>query len=375
MTEKWTPEDEDRLRRALEQEAAKVYPSPGGLERILNRARQPRWTMAWRSPAVLGMVAAVVTAVAVLGVGAVTLRDQGSSDEAGQGLAPATSSAPVTSEPVSPSPEATKDDTDEPVTSHPTSKEPSRPPVTQQRESGFTGAVPVYFVNDTRAGFRLAREWIPVESQRNAIEEAVSRMIAKPPVPDYDTLWDPATEVRSVEVRDGAIEVDLALPGAPIVHGDADLAIQQLVYTATAAASLVDSDYGSLPVRILVEGEQVDELDGVDVSDVLRRHAPLDVRQLVQLNEPSQNATVRSPVRVSGDAAVFEATIVWELRQDGSVVDSGFENTQEGQRFSEFSFELELEPGEYTIVITEDDVSGGEGGEPMSDERTFTVVE
>jgi hypothetical protein len=108
---------------------------------------------------------------------------------------------------------------------------------------------------------------------------------------------------------------------------------------------------------------------------VLRRAAPLDVRQLVQLNEPSQGATVRSPVRVSGDAAVFEATLVWELRQDGRVVDSGFDNTRDGQRFSEFEFELELDPGEYSIVITEDDASDGEGGEPMSDERTFTVVE
>jgi hypothetical protein len=78
---------------------------------------------------------------------------------------------------------------------------------------------------------------------------------------------------------------------------------------------------------------------------------------------------------VSGDAAVFEATLVWELRQDGRVVDSGFDTTLDGQRFSEFKFELELEPGEYTVVIIEDDPSDGEGGEPMSDERTFTVVE
>jgi hypothetical protein len=194
-------------------------------------------------------------------------------------------------------------------------------------------------------------------------------------VPQYDTLWNAATQVRSVEVGDGAINVDLGLSGTPIIRGEPETAIQQLVYTATAAASLVDRDYGSLPVRILVDGEPVDDLGGVDVSEVLRRAAPLDVRQLVQLNEPSQGATVRSPVRVSGDAAVFEATLVWELRQDGRVVDSGFDNTREGQRFSEFDFELALEPGEYSIVITEGDASDGEGGEPMSDERTFTVVE
>jgi len=374
MTEKWTPEDEERLRRALQQEAAKVYPSPGGLERILERSRRSRWSVEWRNPALLGVAVAAATAIAAIGIGSAVLRDP--SDNL---LAPgevATTSSPVaTSEPASPSAEPTQNTTDTPITSEPATDEPSRPPVTQEPEPGFAGAVPVYFVNDTRAGLRLAREWIPVDSPRNAVEEAVTRMIARPPVPQYDTLWNAATQVRSVEVGGGAIYVDLGLSGAPIIRGEPETAIQQLVYTATAAASLVDRDFGSLPVRILVDGEPVDDLGGVDVSEVLRRAAPLDVRQLVQLNEPSQGATVRSPVRVSGDAAVFEATLVWELRQDGRVVDSGFDNTRDGQRFSEFDFELELEPGEYSIVITEDDASDGEGGEPMSDERTFTVVE
>jgi spore germination protein GerM len=374
MTEKWTPDDEERLRRALEQEAAKVYPSPGGLERILDRTRQSRWSVAWRNPALLGAAVAAATAVAAIGIGTGVLRDP-SDNVLGPGEAPTASSPVATSEPASPTSEPTQNTTDTPIMSEPATDEPSRPPVTQAPEPGFVGAVPVYFVNDTRAGLRLAREWIPVDTPRNAIEEAVTRMIAKPPVPRYDTLWNPATQVRSVEVRDGAINVDLEASGTPIIRGEPEIAIQQLVYTATAAASLVDRDYGSMPVRIFVDGEPVDELGGVDVSEALRRAAPLDVRQLVQLNEPSQGATVSSPVRVSGDAAVFEATLVWELRKDGRVVDSGFDNTREGQRFSEFDFELELEPGEYTIVITEDDPSDGEGGEPMTDERTFTVVE
>jgi hypothetical protein len=373
MTEKWTPEEEERLRRALRKEAAGVYPSPGGLERILSRTRRQRgWTMALRNPAVLGVAAAMITAVAVIGVGAAVLRGP-ADDTAAPGPDATTSSSPATDE--SPDSEPTSGETDEPVTSPPTTDEPTRPPTTQEPGNGFSGAVPVYFVTDTRAGVRLAREWMHVESQRNAMEEALTRMVAKPRVPAYDTLWNPATQVRSVEVGDGTIKVDLATPASPVVVGNAELAVQQLVYTATAAASLVDRDYGSLPVRILVDGDQVAEIGGADVSDVLRRAAPLDVRQLVQLNQPSQGETVRSPVRVSGDAAVFEANLLWELRQDGRVVDSGNEMTLEGQTFSVFDFELDLEPGEYTIVIFEDDASDGEGGEPMSDARDFTVAE
>lgn len=374
MTEHWTPDDEERLRRALAQEAAKVYPSPGGLERILSRTRRPAWTTAWRNPAVLGVAAAAASAVAAIGVGMALLGDSGD-NVAVPGGEPTTSSAPITSEPVSPTPEPTEEATEEPITASPFTEQPSPPPVTQEPETGFTGAVPVYFVSDTRAGHRLAREWIAVDSTLSAIEAAVTRMISEPPVPGYDTLWNSATKVRSIDVRDGAIKVDLSLPGTPVVGDEGDLAIQQLVYTATAAASLVDRDYGVLPVRILVDGERVDKLAGIDVSQVLRRDPPLEVRQLVQLNSPSEGARVRSPVEVTGDAAAFEANVPWQLLRDGEVIDSGHTTTLEGQRFSEFSFELDLEPGEYTIVISEDDPSDGEGGEPMTDERTFTVAE
>lgn len=374
MTEKWTPEDEERLRRALEQEAAKVYPSPGGLDRILERSRRSRWSEPWRNPAMIGAALAAAVAVAAIVVSTAVLRDP--SDNVG-GPVPAPTTSPAdTTEPASPPADPTQSPSDPPMMSEPTTDAPSQPPVTTpEPEPGFAGAVPVYFVTDTRAGLRLAREWIPVDSPRNAIEEAVTRMIAKPPVPRYDTLWNQGTQVRSVAVRDGAITVDLELSGTPIIRTEPEIAIQQLVYTATAAASVVDRDYGSMPVRIFVDGEPADELGGVDVSEVLHRAPPLNVRQLVQLNEPSQGTTVRSPVRVSGDAAVYEANLLWELRQAGRVVDSGYTTTLEGQRFAEFEFELKLDPGEYSIVITEDDASDGEGGEPMSDERTFTVVE
>lgn len=76
MSEKWTPEDEDRLRRALHEEAAHVLPSPGGLERIVARARRnparPWWLP---SPAVIGVAAALLAAVTVIGAGFLVLRD------------------------------------------------------------------------------------------------------------------------------------------------------------------------------------------------------------------------------------------------------------------------------------------------------------
>ena len=55
------------------------------------------------------------------------------------------------------------------------------------------------------------------------------------------------------------------------------------------------------------------------------------------------------------------------------IVDSGNATAEECCTFSPFSFELDLEPGSYEIVVSESDESGGEGRPPMSDSRSFTV--
>ena len=47
--------------------------------------------------------------------------------------------------------------------------------------------------------------------------------------------------------------------------------------------------------------------------------------------------------------------------------------TSEGQMFAPYSFTVELAPGTYTIVLTEDDPSDGAGGLLMSNTRTVTV--
>jgi Immunoglobulin-like domain of bacterial spore germination/Sporulation and spore germination len=365
VTEKWTPEEEERLRRALHEEASKVFPAPGGLERILAKTRRTRgWLDWWRSPAVLG-VAAAVTAAVVIGAGLYVIRDTGDIT-AGPGLE---TSAPT--EPGTPSPEPTEDVE---TYTEPAESSPSPSVAESEPTGGYSGAVPVYYVADQSGELRLAREWRRVETPRTAPEEAVALLFEPSRVPEYDSLWNPATEVRSVEIRDGAITVDLSLPGSDPVAGDAQLAVQQLVYTATASVSLTGGD-GALPVRVLDDGAPAGQLSGVDISGDLHRAPALEVRQLVQLNDPYQGETVTSPVRIGGDAAVVEATVLWELLRDGEPVDSSHTMAEVCCEFAEFGFELDLEPGEYTIVVSESDLSDGEGRPPMSDARTFVVTD
>ncbi|WNB87155.1 Gmad2 immunoglobulin-like domain-containing protein [Cellulomonas sp. ATA003] len=263
--------------------------------------------------------------------------------------------APTTPAPVVSSPAATPDP------SPTTSPSPTSAPQTSS----------VYYLVDTRTGFRLAHE--PRElAGDDPVRAAVEAMIAGPDDSDYSSPWDPATEVLGVTRDGGTIVVDLSEEARTASVGSeaAALMVQQLVYTATEAAG--DPDAG---VLLTIGGEQDVDLWGVLVWDEpVMRTDPLSVRLLVQIDTPAEGATTGSPVTVSGDAAVFEATLLWQvLDAQGAEVESGVTTTAEGQTFAPYSFDVDLQPDTYTVVISESDPSDGEGGAVMTDSRTVTV--
>lgn len=197
-------------------------------------------------------------------------------------------------------------------------------------------------------------------------------MISGPADPDYVTSWNPATRVLGVTRSGGAIVVDLSSEAreADVGSEGAALMIQQLVYTVTDAA-----DDDGATVLLTIAGEPAGELWGaVTWTEPVDRAGPLSVRLLVQVDQPAEGASTPSPVTVSGEAAVFEATLQWQvLDAEGVEVTSGFTNTAAGQEFAPYTFTITLDPGTYTVLITEEDMSDGEGGAPMTDSRTITI--
>lgn len=230
-------------------------------------------------------------------------------------------------------------------------------------------AVGVYFLTDTGTDLKLVREFREVSG--DPLAGAVRTMIAGPQDPDYSTTWNKATQVRSATVAGNLITVDLSAEArtANVGSPGAALMIQQLVYTATSAVQR------NIPVQLLIEGKPAGELWGaVSWDKPVKRADPLEVRLLVQINFPSEGASVASPVKVSGEAAVFEATLPWRvLDAAGAVVTQGTAMTAEGQKFAPFAFTVTLAPGRYVIEIREDDPSGGEGGPVHRDTRTVEV--
>ena len=266
-------------------------------------------------------------------------------------------------------PTPTRSASETPSTEPTPSESPSESPTATEAPAAVrTG---VFYVVDTRAGLRLARERRQVSGD-DPVRAAVEAMVQGPQDPDYTTTWNPETTVNGVAVRGESIDVDLSAEArtANVGSPGAAMMIQQLVWTATEAARAPEGR-----VRLLIDGQPAGELWGaVSWDGPIDRDDPLDVRMLVQIDTPTEGAEVGSPVVVRGEGAVFEATVPWRvLNAQGRVVKRGVTMTREGMAFSPYRFRVTLAPGTYTVEVVEDDPSGGEGGTPMSDSKTITV--
>jgi hypothetical protein len=356
--------DEDLLRRALHAEADDALPSLDALSNIRRRTARPPL---WRRPVVLGMAAASVTAVAVITASAYVLGD--SSDDT---TTTGSESSPRPTVVQSPSPSVTEQP------GPPTSTESVAPPPETEEPQSENANVPVYYVTETTQGLRLAREFQNTPVPDDVISAAVNAMLAeRAQDPEYQSYWQADTQLRGVEVKNDVIEVDLTgHTDYTFVGNDiAEISVQQLVYTVTAAASVAGED-GGLPVQILVDGNPPRQMWGqLDLSDPIGRAPLVNVWQHVQIDNPQDGAVLGRSVTISGVALAFEAQVNWQVFDDeGNVVDNGFAMTTESGTFAPFTFEVALEPGFYSVVVIESDPTGGaEGPGPMSDTKNFSV--
>jgi hypothetical protein len=115
----------------------------------------------------------------------------------------------------------------------------------------------------------------------------------------------------------------------------------------------------------------------IDISKPVSRGDWMTLMGMVNVTAPEQGQTVSGDtLDISGVASSFEANVLWEIRQGGTVVLDGF-TTAEGwmDKLHPFSDTVDissLEPGDYTFVAMTDDPSGGEGGGPTEDSKDFT---
>ncbi|MEJ7725628.1 MAG: Gmad2 immunoglobulin-like domain-containing protein [Actinomycetes bacterium] len=358
----------DALRRALARSAAEVQPAGDGLTKIRVRtaaARRQRW---------LVPLAATTAAIVVGGGVAWAAGTLGDRDD-GVPIANA-STSPVTSSPAATTTTGSAEVTDLPI---PSATVPVYYLGAQPSETG----IPLYKV------FREFRRLpaVDVSDRAERVRIAVTEMVANEPLDDdyfgqwpqsaavLDTSVDPDSRVVTVDFS-GLEWTGVRAPDGRLVPEIGEAVVQQLVYTATAAASKItaEDEFSAAGLRLLVDGEPVDEVLGVNTSELLVRD-PVGSQAIIWITDPELGETVGDPFTVQLVANLFEGgPATWELSQDGTLVAEGLTSMGESGKWFPYEFTIDenLEPGTYELLVF-DAVGRGERDLAPYDTKTFTV--
>jgi hypothetical protein len=282
------------LRAALHREADRVVPAADGLQRIQReirtRSSRGRRPVAWfgrLAPALTAAAAVMVLAVA----GAVAVR---------------LNQSPAGSGP------------------------PASGPSTTASSEAPSGQVPVYVIGTQGGRKWLFREFRPTHAVTpdDKVAEAVTDAVTdRPSDPDYDPpLFEGSpNSVATATVTPSLITVTLsaAMVSRPdVTRADARLALEQLVWTATAAAGAT----ADTPVLIRVDHGTQSLFGQLPLGQQYTRGgfspnpcAPLWITSLVEGTDVGHN-----PFEVHGDAVVGDGgSITWTLTRDGAQVGAG----------------------------------------------------
>lgn len=260
-------------------------------------------------------------------------------------------------------------------------------PATTKPAEELTWHEPVYFLGQSADGFRLFPDTVTLSACADCLLQASvdAALQGRTNDIDYTSPWelDNGTTVVARTSPENAIPdaivIDLGqadLAGRPdgMDARTAELAVQQLVYTAQAAYS-AQHDGQTLPVRFRLNHQDTDTLLGVPTADPVERGNEDTLVALVQIGSPTSGAKLPAgQVTVRGFASAFEANVAWEVMLGGdAVVKSGFTTATECCTLAPYTFTVDLEPGTYTIVVHDSDESGE--GRPVNQDTKEIVVE
>lgn len=254
--------------------------------------------------------------------------------------------------------------------------------------SQASNKAPVYWIGRSEGENYLYREFRDVEDQENPVTRALRVMMSQQPAdPDFFTPWQNPKKLATSISGQNVITVDVSADAfnSNVDAATAELAVQQLVYTATAAgasAGLIDSGR-QIQVMVLVDGH-------TDYRAF--KHVPLGaptsraagVVAPVWIIDPQEGAELADrPVKVSGRSTAPGGTLHWEvLRIDGEKIKTPVLNGNataapagDPAEAGTFSFTAALPPGSYEARVAQTDASGAADKtvDRNGDTRAFTV--
>ncbi|WP_211880310.1 GerMN domain-containing protein [Pseudarthrobacter albicanus] len=242
---------------------------------------------------------------------------------------------------------------------------------------------PVYWIGRSNDSVFLYREFRDVPEQDNPVTRALKVMMSQKPLdPDFFTPWQNPKKLATSISGKNVITVDVSADAfnSNVDAAMAERAVQQLVYTATAAgasAGLIDSGQ-QIQVVVLVDGHT----DYLAFNHV-RLGSPTSRRMgmvaPVWIIDPQEGASVDGgAVKINGRSTVPGGKLHWEvLRVDGSnaktpYLDGSATASADTARPGAFTLPVNLGPGTYEVRVSQ--LEAGIPAQDLTpDTRGFTV--
>lgn len=242
---------------------------------------------------------------------------------------------------------------------------------------------PVYWIGRSNSNVFLYREFRDVPDEENPITRALRAMMSETPLdPDYFTPWQNPKNLATSISGTNVITVDVSAD-AFNSNLDADMAqraIQQLVYTATAAGAssgLIDAGQ-QIEVVILVDGH-TDYLafKHIKLGSPTSRSAGMVAP--VWIIDPQQGVEVADGrVKITGRSTVPGGKLHWQIlkvQENGDkqryLAGETTAATEPGASGA-FNMAVNLGPGSYEIRVSQIDPTHADE-ELNVDSRGFTV--
>ncbi|MFJ6026807.1 GerMN domain-containing protein [Pseudarthrobacter sp. NPDC092424] len=241
---------------------------------------------------------------------------------------------------------------------------------------------PVYWIGRSGQNVFLYREFRDVPEQENPVTRALRAMMSEQPLdPDFFTPWqNPSSLATSISGKD-VINVDVS-EDAFNSNLDADMAaraVQQLVYTATAAAAssgLIDSGQ-QIRVRILVDGHtDYPAFKHIRLGDLMSR-APGMVAP-VWIIDPQEGVEMGAgSVKITGRSTKAGSRLRWQILKgtEGAVkmpyLTGETTAAAEAGQSGIFTLAPKLPAGDYELKVAQ--AGTGDGPDLNADTRTFSV--
>ncbi len=243
--------------------------------------------------------------------------------------------------------------------------------------------IPVYWIGRSKEEVYLYREFRDISGDGNPVTTALRIMMAEKPLDhDFFTPWqEPASLATSISGKN-VITVDISRDAfnSNLDAGMAQRAVQQLVYTATAAASssgLINSGQ-QIQVVILVDGHKDYMAFGqVQLGEPMTRDASLVAP--LWIIDPQEDTTLPTGlVKFNGRSTDSSKPIAWQVLQDNgkgekaSLLTGQTQATGEPGQYGLFTFGATLKAGQYEVRVSQVD-NAGNAIATSTDTRLFRV--